>query len=69
MPEIAVKTQKAKSGFFVKTCPLFSLKLKSLWRVLKRALPEIIHFLALSTSSKPGEVIEERISNSIMNKV
>ena len=26
MPEIAVKTRKANSGFFVKTCPLFPLK-------------------------------------------
>ena len=42
MPEIAVKTQKAKSGFFVKTCPLFPLEPKSSKKENRKNMPVII---------------------------
>ena len=42
MPEIAVKTQKAKSGFFVKTCPLFPLEPKSSKKENRKNVPVIL---------------------------
>ena len=42
MPEIAVKTQKAKSGFFVKTCPLFPLEPKSSKKENRKNMPVIL---------------------------